>query len=104
MPSPVVARCEDGIRPCHIAFHAVDIAGDVRQEIGLVMTMAEATFMALGYFAGLSSPSVVDTMATLIFADFKTGGHTRLPTFSMNRRLIPRVRTLQGVGTMAASR
>src|SRR5512134_130020 len=72
----------------------------------LVSTRTEACRKALGYFTGLSSPSVTDSSA--IFSSSprsQEAGQTRLPTFSMNSRSVAsRSTASSAVETWSASR
>ena len=72
----------------------------------LLMITRSAFRKMVGYFSGLSSPSVTDSRTTRLSSPrSKDAGQTRLPTFSMKRILSPsRFSLSSACSTMCASR
>jgi hypothetical protein len=91
MPSPVLAErgkiCIPG-RTDSMLFRAAFQSNSTAAESSFfVITATSALLKIVGYFCGLSSPSVTDIKTSRRFSPRSyEDGQTRLPTFSMKRK------------------
>jgi hypothetical protein len=91
MPSPVFAErrkiCIPGRTDWMLVRAASQSNSTAAASSFLLMTATSALLKIVGYFSGLSSPSVTDISTSRRFSPRSyEDGQTRFPTFSMNRK------------------